>query len=207
MFNKIFSFSNWLVGLRKGKTWEFEGAGKFCERLTEDSQDLKSLCWAQCSDLFSQSIKESGERNEGLFVVDLSNQTLHGCSRCVACTLRCAILNFLRQHLFERSSMLDSSGFLVICTQCLPPLCTRCAADYTVSNGSFALGGCGYATDGGNPSAKVCKFQIASCSFLQEGRGEQEGENPSGNATQSHNNFWWLTSSVSHQLFCAFPGS
>lgn len=66
---------------------------------------------------------------------------------------------------------------------------TCCATDYTVSNGSFALGSYGYATDGGNPSVKVCKFQIASCSSLQEGHGEQEGENRSGSDTQSHNNF------------------
>lgn len=85
--------------------------------------------------------------------------------------------------------MLDSSGFLVTGTQLSPPLCTCCAADYTVSNGSFALGGYGYATDGGNPSVKVCKFQIASCNFLQEGHGEQEGENPNGSDTQSRNNF------------------
>lgn len=59
--------------------------------------------------------------------------------------LRCGILNFLGHYLLETSSMLDSSGFLVICT-CLSlhPLYT----DYTVSNGSFALGGYGYATDG-----------------------------------------------------------
>lgn len=85
--------------------------------------------------------------------------------------------------------MLDSSGFLVTGTQLSPPLGTCCAADYTVSNGSFALGGYGYATDGGNPSVKVCKFQIASCNFLQEGHGEQEGENPNGSDTQSRNNF------------------
>lgn len=84
---------------------------------------------------------------------------------------------------------------------------TCCATDYTVRNGSFALGGYGYATDGGNPSVKVCKFQIASCSSLQEGHGEQKGENPSGSGTQSHNNFRQLTSCFSHQLLCMCPGS
>lgn len=151
-------------------------------------------------------MKEVGEKMQAeLLICPIKHH--HAYNRCVPCTLRCAILNFLRQYLLETINMLDSWCFLVICTWLSLPFCTCCATDYTVSNGSLALGGYGYATDGGNPFVKVCKFQIASCSSLQEGHGEREEENASGSDTQSHNNFWWLTCNFSHQLLCMFLGS